>query len=583
MRIIPIVLSLISLSALAQLPKPSAGSIRRLENFSSKYVDARNVDVWLPDGYSNKKRYNVLYMHDGQMLFDSAGTWNHQEWKMDETITRLIRTGKMEDCIVVGIWNNGKYRHSEYFPQKYFDGMDEAVSRKIQNDYFNGHVPQSDNYLRFLVEELKPYIDKNFFVYKDKDHTYMMGSSMGGMISIYAMAEYPETFGAVACLSTAWNGTKDQNSTVPLAAFQYLNKKMPSPFGHRVYFDYGTVTLDSLYEVHQKFIDIILKEKGYQSSNWRTMKFANEPHTEQAWSRRVNIPLEFLLPKPRMPVATSGAISRFESFESKFVDPRTVDVWLPEGYNTKQKYAVLYMHDGQMLYDAATTWNKQAWEVDEVAGRLQGEGMTRKFIVVGVWNNGIKRHPEYFPQKPFETLPASKQDEVYALGKAANGNEIIRVQSDAYLKFLVEELKPFIDKNFSTLKDQKNTFVAGSSMGGLISMYAICEYPKVFGGAACLSTHWPGTFSAEGNPIPGAFMNYLKGHLPSPKSHKIYFDYGTATLDALYKPFQLQADEIMRQKGFDSKHWMTREFEGADHSEKAWHARLNIPMIFLLK
>ncbi len=93
---------------------------------------------------------------------------------------------------------------------------------------------------------------------------------------------------------------------------------------------------------------------------------------------------------------------------------------------------------------------------------------------------------------------------------------------------MVNELKPFIDSNFATLGDQSNTFVAGSSMGGLISLYAVCEYPDVFGGAACLSTHWPGVFNSEHNPIPAAFIRYLESHLPSPVNHKLYFDYGTA-------------------------------------------------------
>ena len=151
-----------------------------------------------------------------------------------------------------------------------------------------------------------------------------------------------------------------------------------------------------------------------------------------------------------------------------------------------------------------------------------------------------------------------------------------------YLKFLVKELKPFIDKTFSTLQNKHNTFIAGSSMGGLISMYAICEYPKVFGGAACISTHWPGTFAVDNNPIPGAFLQYLKIHLPSPASHRIYFDYGTETLDALYAPFQLQADAIMKAKGYTTKYWMTKKFEGESHSEVAWRKRFSIPAIFLL-
>jgi len=113
-------------------------------------------------------------------------------------------------------------------------------------------------------------------------------------------------------------------------------------------------------------------------------------------------------------------------------------------------------------------------------------------------------------------------------------------------------------------------------------MYAICEYPKIFGGAACLSTHWPGVFAAEHNPIPNTFFNYLKANLPNAKAHMIYFDCGTATLDALYPPLQKKVDVIMKQKGYSSKNWITKEFVGAEHTERAWSKRLDIPMEFLL-
>ncbi|WP_293871513.1 alpha/beta hydrolase-fold protein [Flavobacterium sp.] len=151
-----------------------------------------------------------------------------------------------------------------------------------------------------------------------------------------------------------------------------------------------------------------------------------------------------------------------------------------------------------------------------------------------------------------------------------------------YLKFLTSELKPFIDKAFSTKNDVANTFIAGSSMGGLISMYAICEYPLVFGGAACISTHWPGTFSSDKNPIPNAFIKYLKKNLPNPKTHKIYFDYGDKTLDSLYPTLQKGVDKIMKEKGFTNKNWITKFFPGKDHSEASWHERFHIPLEFLL-
>jgi predicted alpha/beta superfamily hydrolase len=144
------------------------------------------------------------------------------------------------------------------------------------------------------------------------------------------------------------------------------------------------------------------------------------------------------------------------------------------------------------------------------------------------------------------------------------------------LKFIVNELKPFIDKNYAVHKDRANTFIAGSSMGGLISMYAICEYPKIFGGAACLSTHWVGTFTLENNPMPEAFLTYLRHNLPSPKKHKLYFDYGDQTLDALYPEIQRKADKVIISKGFTSANWISKYFPGEDHSEKAWSKRFNI-------
>ena len=279
----------------------------------------------------------------------------------------------------------------------------------------------------------------------------------------------------------------------------------------------------------------------------------------------------------QLPTPAAGKVERIEAFQSKYVDARNVDVWLPDGYSPKKRYAVLYMHDGQMLYDSTVTWNKQEWMVDEVVSKLMREGKIRDAIVVGVWNNDKLRHSEYYPQKPAELLNEQTKAELMPL---ING----KLQSDAYLKFLVTELKPYIDSHYATLPDQQNTFVAGSSMGGLISMYAICEYPEVFGGAACLSTHWVGSFRTNhDNPIPDTFVKYLQQELPSPKNHKIYFDYGTATLDSLYKPSQLRVDAVMRSKGYTRKSWITREFPGEDHSERAWQRRLNIPLEFLLQ
>lgn len=284
----------------------------------------------------------------------------------------------------------------------------------------------------------------------------------------------------------------------------------------------------------------------------------------------------------QQPAVSSGTLEYITDFPSKFVAARAIEIWLPDGYLSTKKYAVLYMHDGQMLFDASICWNKQAWEVDETASKLQAEKKTRDFIVVGI-NNSAKRHPEYFPQKAYESLTVAQQQFVtQALKEKGRITDTFTPLADAYLQFIVSELKPYIDSHYAVDPKPEATYIAGSSMGGLISMYAICEYPEVFGGAACLSTHWPGIFAVDGNPVPDAFMTYMRNHLPNPSTHKIYFDYGDQTLDALYPPLQQKIDEVMQEKGFDSSNWSTQFFPGKDHSEQSWKERLAIPLQFLL-
>ncbi|MEM7658679.1 MAG: alpha/beta hydrolase-fold protein [Bacteroidota bacterium] len=281
---------------------------------------------------------------------------------------------------------------------------------------------------------------------------------------------------------------------------------------------------------------------------------------------------------PELLKLASGTVERIENFPSEFITPRNVEVWLPDGYSTDQKYAVLYMHDGQMLFDSTTTWNKQEWGVDEIMGRLLAEGSIQSTIVVGIWNTE-NRHSEYFPQRPFESLSQTYQD---SLLTHATDLFKISLASDSYLEFLVKEVKPYIDSAYSTHADAAHTFIAGSSMGGLISMYALCEYPEVFSGAACLSTHWIGVFDTLNNPIPAAFVAYLEENLPNPADHRLYFDFGTETLDAFYEPHQTAVDAIMKAKGYDEQNWRTLKFSGENHSEIAWNKRFEIPMTFLL-
>jgi enterochelin esterase-like enzyme len=273
------------------------------------------------------------------------------------------------------------------------------------------------------------------------------------------------------------------------------------------------------------------------------------------------------------PHVSAGTLKRF-FFHSRFVDARNIDVWLPAGYDSTKKYAVLYMQDGQMLFDSALTWNHQDWQVAETMSRLLSEDRIRPTIVVGIWNNGNKRAAEYFPEKAFAGIAEPYRDSLSAFMPGGPAG-------DDYLKFMVTELKPFIDSAFSVYRDRDNTFVMGSSYGGLIALYALSEYPQVFGGAACMSTHWIGLFWPN-KAIPAAITHYLEKNLPAPAGHKLYFDYGSKTLDRFYGPYQRQVDSIVRSRGYGAADWMTRHFPGMDHSERSWAKRLHIPLVFLL-
>lgn len=281
-------------------------------------------------------------------------------------------------------------------------------------------------------------------------------------------------------------------------------------------------------------------------------------------------------PLPRVAV---GRIERLQE-SSRFVPPHTLDVWLPPGYPAQAPYAVLYMFDGNMLFDATQSWNHQSWHAADTAARLISERSTRPFIIVGIWNAGDRRESEYYPGKPWQSLtPAQRQ-----LVRRMDLPLPVDPYSDAYLRFLVQELKPRIEQRFRVSGATADTVVMGSSMGGLMAMYAISEYPGVFGGAGCLSTHWPGTALKPRlhNPSPDAFVTYLQTHAPAPANHRLYFDHGTATLDAMYAPIQQRVDRLFRARGYTPADFRSEVFPGAAHTEDAWAARLDQPMQFLL-
>jgi predicted alpha/beta superfamily hydrolase len=258
-------------------------------------------------------------------------------------------------------------------------------------------------------------------------------------------------------------------------------------------------------------------------------------------------------------------IDIYAGFMSAYVEARQIEVLVPDDYNTSESYDVIYVHDGQNVFNHHTSYSGVDWAVDDILNNLINKGEIRPVIVVAIWNTQ-QRLREYMPAQPREGVIAAARREGW-------GGDVL---SDNYLRFIVEELKPFIDSIYRTHQGPEGTFIMGSSMGGLISLYAVTQYPHVFGGAACLSAHWPA--------LGGVFLEHLAENLPPAGNHRFYFDYGTRGLDAMYEPFQQRVDDIMKSKGFNQgRDFLTLKFEGADHNEAAWAARVHHPLKFLLQ
>ena len=270
--------------------------------------------------------------------------------------------------------------------------------------------------------------------------------------------------------------------------------------------------------------------------------------------------------------------------------PRSVAVWLPPGYDRERsrRHRVLYMHDGQNLFDSRAAFGGVPWGVDEALAALIGLGEVRPTIVVAVGNTA-QRWYEYAPEAALRALPP----DVRAAADAEDPLAGADLAADAYVRFLADELKPQIDQRFRTLTSRADTAIMGSSMGGLASLYALCRRPEIFGGAGCMSTHWPVTRIAgvHDNPaappmiaLSAAVLGWFDANLPRAGAHRFYFDHGTQGLDRLYAPYQARMDAIGAGKGYVAgKDWLSKAAAGAEHDEAAWNARLPAALGFMLK
>jgi len=226
---------------------------------------------------------------------------------------------------------------------------------------------------------------------------------------------------------------------------------------------------------------------------------------------------------------------------------RRVWIYLPTGYSTSEKrYPVLYMHDGQNVFDDLTSFAGE-WNVDETLDSIGNHA--REMIVVAVDNGEAKRINEYYP---------------YDMAKYGKG------EGDQYVDFLVKTLKPFIDKTYRTEKGKNTTFIAGSSMGGLISMYAILKYPRVFGGAGIFSpAFWIGPQIFDDIRAKGAKVN-----------SKIYFYCGAQEGESM-QPYTEKAFSEMRKISNSRMVCVIRAV--GKHAESVWKEEFPLFYLWLME
>ena len=263
-----------------------------------------------------------------------------------------------------------------------------------------------------------------------------------------------------------------------------------------------------------------------------------------------------------------GTLVYWQDVTSKHLaHPRHVSIWLPPGYQqqTSKRYRVIYMSDGQNLFDPRIANTGTDWGVDEAMTRLSEAGEIEPAIVVGAWSSPA-RGMEYSPWH----------------------------DADKYARFLTDELMPRVNSEFRTRLGPQNTFHMGSSMGGLLSFFLTTRHPEAFGGCGCISTHFPLSEAMVTQYFPGAQQPkspdqtpYIEGDIADgivlPKGVRMWFDHGTEGLDASYSPSHASVRKWLLAQGFiEDQDFVMRTIKGADHNEASWRARLDQPLRFLL-
>jgi predicted alpha/beta superfamily hydrolase len=272
-----------------QVEHTLTGEIRTHEEFRSAYLEhERSVIVYLPPGYdaAGADRYPVLYLHDGQNVFDRA-TSVGEEWRADETAQALITEGRIRPLIMVGIYNTGEHRIDEYAPT--------AVAETGGG--------QADLYGRMLVEELKPFIDSTYRTLPGAASTAIGGSSLGGLLSVYLGLRYVTAFGGLVAMSpSVW-----WDDRFILRHVELLPGKRPL----RIWLDAGTDEGEEVLDDARALRDAFVGKGWSRGEDLIYSEAAGGAHNEESWGARFGEVLQFLFPpEEKSPIAAGIGGSR---------------------------------------------------------------------------------------------------------------------------------------------------------------------------------------------------------------------------------------------------------------------------------
>jgi predicted alpha/beta superfamily hydrolase len=265
------------------------GTIHAHPAFPSRIVAPRDVQVYLPPGYERERprRYPVLYLHDGQNVFDAASMG--MEWQVDETAEALIQAGRIEPLIVVAVANTDA-RRDEYTPT--------YVEWKRPDGSTSKGGGKANLYGRFLTEELKPFIDRTYCTRQDAASTAVGGASLGGLVSLWLALEHPRVFGNALAVSTA----VEWDDNVILKKIAALPRMVPV----RVWVDAGSRENEKFVSGARRLRDALARKGWKPGTDLEYVEQEGGQHDEISWASRVEGMLSFLYGRPKSLPAKDG-------------------------------------------------------------------------------------------------------------------------------------------------------------------------------------------------------------------------------------------------------------------------------------